>query len=40
MIEIYQGLIGTGQSFMQKIFIRAPVTYNLRIPRQITNTKN
>ena len=34
MTEIYRASIGP--SFMQKIFIRAPV----KSPRKITNTKN
>ena len=31
MIEIYRALNGIGPSFVQKIFIRAPVSYNLRV---------
>ena len=31
MVEIYGVLNCIGPSFIQKIFIRAPVTYNLRV---------
>ena len=35
MIEIYRVLNAIGPSYMQKIFIRAPVTYNLRVKNRL-----